>query len=151
MEYFNIDENIIPTILKKVAETAAGNYHEEDISFLIEKGIIYVNGDFQIPADYVVMAGGSRDKNNKHEIIDIPLIREVKKLSLPVIGVETTNAANSYVEFYKKEKLSTIDNVDSIIGQTSLVLVINGKEGHYGLKESANSLMPFSSEEENNR
>ncbi len=118
MEHFGIDENVIPVVLKKIAETTGGKYSADDIAFLIEKGIIYVNGDLQKPADYIVIAGGSRDKNNKHEVIDIPLIKEVKKLSLPLIGVETTTVENSYIELYKKEKLSTVDNVDTIIGQT---------------------------------
>jgi len=153
MEYFGMteDENITPVILKRIAETIAGKDNPDDIAFLIEKGIIYVNGDLQLPADYIVLAGGSSEKNNKHEIVDIPLIKELKKLSLPLIGVETTAVENSYIEIYKREKLSTVDNVDTIIGQTSLVLVINGKEGHYGVKKSANSLMPFLNEEENSR
>lgn len=150
-EYFDIDENINPVILKRIAETTAGKYNADDINFLIEKGIIYVNGDLQKPADYVVIAGGSREKNNRHEVIDIPLIKEVKKLSLPLIGVEITPVENSYIELYKKEKMSTVDNVDTIIGQTSLVLVMTGKEGHYGVKKSANSLMPFVNEEEKSR
>jgi len=153
MEYFGLteSENIIPVILKRIAVTIAGQYDPDDIAFLIEKGIIYVNGDLQQPADYIVLTGGSSEKNNKHEIVDIPLIKELKKLSLPLIGVETTAVENSYIDIYKKEKLSTVDNVDTIIGQTSLVLVINGKEGHYGVKKSANSLMPFLNEEENSR
>lgn len=150
MEYFNIAEreNIIPVILKNLAVTVAGNYNSEDIAFLIEKGIVYINGDLQQPADYVVLAGGSSENNNKHEVIDIPLIKELKKLSLPLVGVETTTVETSYIELYKKQKLSTVDNVDTIIGQTSLILVINGKEGHYGVKKSANSLMPYLNEEE---
>lgn len=151
MEYFDIGENIIPIIFKRIAEATAGKYSADDIAFLIEKGIIYVNGDLQNPADYIVIAGGSRDKNNKHEIIDLPLITEMKKLSLPVIGVENTIVENSYIELYNKEKLSTVDNVDTIIGQTSLVLVMTGKEGHYGVKKSANSLMPFANEEEKSK
>ncbi len=150
MEYFNIAEreNIIPVILKNLAVTVAGNYNSEDIAFLIEKGIVYINGDLQQPADYVVLAGGSSENNNKHEVIDIPLIKELKKLSLPLVGVETTTVETSYIELYKKQKLSTVDNVDTIIGQTSLILVINGKEGHYGVKKSANSLMPYLNEGE---
>jgi len=153
MEYFAVDErdNIIPVILKRIAVTIAGNYNPDDIAFLIEKGIIYVNGDLQQPADYVVLAGGSSEKNNKPEIIDIPLIKELKKLSLPLVGVETTTVETSYIEIYKKQKLSTVDNVDTIIGQTSLILVINGKEGNYGVKKSAQALMPYLNEEENNR
>jgi len=153
MEYFGTTEkeNTIQVIFKKIAESVGGKYEPDDIVFLIEKGIIYVNGDLQHPADYVILTGGSSDKNNKHEMIDIPLIKELKKLSLPMVGVETTNVEISYIDIYKKQQLSTVDNVDTIIGQTSLILVINGKEGHYGVKKSANSLMPYLNKEENAR
>lgn len=143
-------ENIIPSIIKNVSEAAYGKVNKEDLAFLIEKGILYVNGNLENPANYVVIAGGSsRDEgDNRYEAVDIPLIRELKKYSLPVIGVETTDAKISYMEIYKKQNISTVDNVDTIIGQTSLILVMTGKEGHYGVKNSANSLMPFLGEEE---
>ncbi|HQA59745.1 MAG: copper transporter [Tepidanaerobacteraceae bacterium] len=149
-EYFGIADNvnIIQAILKRIAETVGGKYEPDDIAFLIERGIIYVNGDLQQPADYVVLTGGSSKEDNKHEIIDIPLIKELKKLSLPLAGVETTNVEISYIDIYKKQQLSTVDNVDTAIGQTSLVLVIKGKEGHYGVKKSAQALMPYLNEEE---
>ncbi len=152
MTHFKLttEENIIPTIIKKVSEAACGKASKEDLAFLIEKGILYVNGNLENPANYVVIAGGSsRDEgDNRYEAVDIPLIRELKKYSLPVIGVETTDAKISYMEIYKKQNISTVDNVDTIIGQTSLILVMTGKEGHYGVKNSANSLMPFLGEEE---
>jgi len=150
VEYFGLSDggDIIPVILKRIAETVGGKYDPDVISLLKEKGIIYVNGNLQQPADYVVLAGGSSEKSNKHEYIDIPLIKELNKLSLPLVGVETTNVETSYIDIYKKQKLSTVDNVDTIIGQTSLILVINGKEGHYGVKKSANSLIPYLNEEE---
>ena len=152
MAYFKLasKENIIPTIVKNVSDAAYGKANKENLAFLIEKGILYVSGNLETPANYVVIAGGSsRDEgDNRYEAIDIPLIRELKKYSLPVIGVETTDAKISYIEMYKKQNISTVDNVDTIIGQTSLILVMTGKEGHYGVKNSANSLMPFLSEEE---
>ncbi len=149
-EYYDCD-NITSAILGEISRATTGTHNNEGIAFLLEKNIIYVNGDLQIPADYVVIAGGGRENSGKCEIIDIPLIKEMKKLSLPIIGVETTIVENSYIEHYKKEKLSTIDNVDTFIGQTSLILVMNGKEGHFGIKKSANSLMPFMNEGDKNR
>ncbi|GLI52041.1 hypothetical protein TSYNTROOL_21270 [Tepidanaerobacter syntrophicus] len=152
MAYFKLTskENIIPAIVKNVSDAAYGKANKENLAFLIEKGILYVSGNLETPANYVVIAGGSsRDEgDNRYEAIDIPLIRELKKYSLPVIGVETTDAKISYIEMYKKQNISTVDNVDTVIGQTSLILVMTGKEGHYGVKNSANSLMPFLSEEE---
>jgi len=152
MAYFKLTSkgNIIPAIVKNVSDAAYGKANKENVAFLIEKGILYVSGNLETPANYVVIAGGSsRDEgDNRYEAIDSPLIRELKKYSLPVIGVETTDAKISYIEMYKKQNISTVDNVDTVIGQTSLILVMTGKEGHYGVKNSANSLMPFLSEEE---
>lgn len=149
MNYFGVNnKNIAPTVVKKIAEAVAGNGKFEDIKFLQEKEFIQIAGDFDVSPDFVIIAGGSKDNNNKWEIIDIPLIKELKKQYINVIGVENSDVANSYMDYYKSQKISTIDNVDTIIGQTSLVLVMTGKEGNFGIKKSAQSLMPFMNEEE---
>lgn len=142
------NQDIASFIVKIVAgDVASGKV--ENINYLREKGFIETQDTFAGPVNYVVMAGGSREKTNKHEIVDIALIREFKKRSIPVVGVETVDAANSYMDYYKGEKISTVDNVDTVIGQTSLVLVISGKKGNFGVKKTASALMPFVSEEGN--
>jgi len=62
------------------------------------------------------------------------------------VGIELSTAANSYMGLYKKQKISTVDNVDSIIGQTSLIQILTGREGNFGIKETADSLMPSQNE-----
>lgn len=147
--YLNTKENnLIPVILKKITEVLTGKNSLENLELLKEKGLIYVNGAFDGHADHVVLAGGSKEKTNRYELIDLPLIREIKKHSIPIVGVEVSDAQVSYMDYYKKEKLSTVDNIDTIIGQTSLILVMTGKEGNYGIKKTASALMPFVSEEE---
>ena len=96
----------------------------------------------------MIIAGGSKQKTEKINIIDLPLIRELKNYSVPVVGAEDSNVVNSYIEYYKKEKISTVDNIDNVIGQTSIILIIEGREGNYGIKKSAESLMPLLSQEE---
>ena len=154
LDYFSREDisgeiqDINSLIVDIFASALTRNENLEDIYFLQEKGYIDTNGDFSAPADYVVLAGGSREDIKKANIIDIPLIRAFKKSSTPVIGVEAHDVAKSYMEIYKKQKISTVDNIDSIIGQTSMVLIINGAEGNYGIKESATSLMPMIDGEE---
>ena len=83
--------------------------------------------------------------------MDKVIVEIAESYNIPVLGVEKLHVDFSYIPRYQTLGISTVDNVDTIIGQTSLVLVINGKEGHYGVKKSANSLMPFLNEEENSR
>lgn len=143
------DQDLSTIIVQKISEALAENTGFEDLDFLQEKGLIDSVGSFEGPVDYVIIAGGSNEETNKYEIVDIPLIKEFKKRSIPVIGVESSDVVYSYIDFYKKEKISTVDNVDDIIGQTSLVFVMTGMDGNYGIKKTANSLMPILSEEEN--
>jgi hypothetical protein len=120
----------------------------EDIQYLTENGFLHTLGSFEHSIDYVVIAGGSKEASEKINLIDLPIIRELKRYSIPVIGVELSSVENSYIDLYKREKISTVDNVDSIIGKTSMVLVLEGREGNYGIKESAESLMPVLNQEE---
>lgn len=132
-------------ISQKVAEALVGG-KTQDLEYLQQMGYIDVTGDFSSPPNYVVLCGGNEEKTVKGDIVDVPLIKKLKDLKLTVIGVETSGTANSYIELYKKQKISTIDNVDTTMGQTSLVLVLKGKQGHFGTKPTAQSLMPVLNE-----
>lgn len=119
-------------------------YGETDgLSYLRQQGLVEISGIFDTPPDFVIIAGGNNTATDKPELVDVPLIRELKKRALPIVGVESSQVEYSYMDHYKKERISTVDNVDTIIGRTSLVLVMTGKEGNYGVKASANTLLPL--------
>src|SRR6266704_1829003 len=57
---------------------------------------------------------------------------------VPVVGVETTDASQSTVKAFKRNGISTVDDVDDPIGRFTLSLLLDGaKAGHYGVKPSA--------------
>src|SRR5699024_5628329 len=111
---------------------------------LEEIGIISLDGDYNSNIDYFIVAGGgtSEDEENMIEKIDLPLIDAIKEYIIPVVGIEHSEVENSYIGNYKSEDISTIDNVDTIMGQYSLIEVIDGENGNYGIKESAKDLTP---------
>ena len=74
--------------------------------------------------------------------IDIPIIKKVKQNNIPIIGVEQSIVKYSYIDTYKRQKISTIDNVDTMIGHYSLIEVLQGNYGNFGIKPSANRLIP---------
>jgi len=72
------------------------------------------------------------------------IIDTAKALDKQVIGIEKENTNFSYMEAYKKFRISTVDNVNSNIGKVSLVLAMEGRPGHYGVKATAEEITPKS-------
>jgi hypothetical protein len=66
------------------------------------------------------------------------LLSGLSDSGLPVVGVETTTAAESAVADYRREGASTVDDIETIAGRLALALLLaGGQPGHYGVKESA--------------
>lgn len=43
---------------------------------------------------------------------------------------------------YQHNHISTVDNIDTVPGQMAMVLALNGQSGHYGIKSTAQKLLP---------
>jgi len=92
--------------------------------------------------DYVVIFDGSyKDINKKAELVEL-IIEEMEKNKIPFVAVERSNSKYSAIPFYKDLGVSTVDNIETKIGQISMLMLINGNEGNYGEKETADKLMP---------
>ncbi len=61
----------------------------------------------------------------------------------PAVGVENADAAVSAVGTYRKHSLSSVDDLNTAAGRLALaVLLANGQPGNYGVKQSADDLLP---------
>lgn len=61
---------------------------------------------------------------------------------VPAIGVEKVDAEPSSISFFRGNDLTTVDNVDLVSGRLALVLALLGAEGDFGVKGSADRLLP---------
>src|SRR4051812_34395831 len=62
---------------------------------------------------------------------------------VPVVGVERSDSDSSQIGFYDSEGLgATVDSVDLVSGRVALAYALNGSEGDYGIKASADRLLP---------
>ena len=114
---------------------------------LEELGIIKINkfDDNYKTLDSLVLAGGNNNSkdNNKLKGVDIPLIKYFKQNKIYTLGVEQLEVEHSYISSYIENKIPTIDNINQGTGKLSLVLSLQKKlGGHYGVTESAQSLIP---------
>jgi hypothetical protein len=62
---------------------------------------------------------------------------------VPVVGVERSEEQSSRISIYKARGLSSVDSVDTAIGRVALaVLLAGGEEGQYGMKPTADAVLP---------
>ena len=60
----------------------------------------------------------------------------------PAVGVETSGAEPSSVSFFNGNDLTSVDDVDLPAGQVAMVFGLLGAEGSFGVKGSADRLLP---------
>ncbi|HEX4115806.1 MAG TPA: copper transporter [Solirubrobacteraceae bacterium] len=70
------------------------------------------------------------------------LIAGVAATGVPVVGVELRSTEPSQIPWYKAEKLASVDDMDTIAGRTALAFALAGDHGAYGVKSTADALLP---------
>jgi hypothetical protein len=65
------------------------------------------------------------------------LVRGLRAQDLPVVGVETTDAESSQIEWFKDHELSSVDDLDDPIGRAAVVFALAGERGSFGVKATA--------------
>lgn len=60
----------------------------------------------------------------------------------PVVAVERSGVADSSIPFFEPLDVASVDSVDFKSGQVALVFALLGAEGSFGVKETADSLLP---------
>jgi hypothetical protein len=66
------------------------------------------------------------------------LLGGLRESGVPVVGVETTSETDSAIDLYRRQGVSSVDDVETLAGRVALALLLAGGEpGHYGVKDSA--------------
>ncbi|NMB26665.1 MAG: copper transporter [Tissierellia bacterium] len=134
---------LIASSIEELTKSLVTGEETEFVKKLIEKNFVDVVGVIDQPIDYVIVAGGSiREDKERLTLIDQIIVNTVKNMDRSVVGIEKLKSNYSYMETYKSFRISTIDNVDTSIGKVSLILTMEGRPGHYGLKQTAEELVP---------
>jgi len=117
----------------------------DSITFLHTLGIIKssADSDYQLPVDTVLVVGGMGPSDDASpERIDLPLIGELLRLGIRVVGCESSRSSRSSIPLYKSKGISTVDNADTLAGRMSVVLCMAGATGNFGVKDTADRTWP---------
>ncbi len=70
------------------------------------------------------------------------LLQGMTATRTPVVGIETSTTEPSSVSFFQGNDLASVDNVEQAAGQLALVFSLLGAKGSFGVKGSADQLLP---------
>jgi Copper transport outer membrane protein, MctB len=70
------------------------------------------------------------------------LIAGVSSEGVPAVGVELNSTEPSQVPWYEAENLASVDDLETIAGRAALAFALAGDHGTYGVKSTADALLP---------
>jgi hypothetical protein len=80
-----------------------------------------------------------REKANQ---LEAALMSGITATRVPAVGVETSSDDSSSISFFQSSDLASVDDLDLPAGKLSMVFAMLGAEGSFGVKGSADRLLP---------
>lgn len=80
-----------------------------------------------------------REKTNQ---LETALMNGVTATRRPAVGVETSSDDSSSISFFQSNGLASVDDVDLTAGKLATVFALLGADGSFGVKGSADQLLP---------
>jgi len=74
--------------------------------------------------------------------LESTLLSGMTATRVPAVGIEATTTEPSSISFFQSNDLSSVDDVDSTAGRLAFVFAMLGAEGSFGVKGSADRLLP---------
>ncbi len=84
---------------------------------------------------------GSVQRGNAGRL-EAALLAGVTGTRTPAVGVEVTGAEPSSISFFNGNDLASVDDIDLTAGRVATVLALLGAEGSFGIKGTADRLLP---------
>ena len=97
----------------------------------------------------VVLYRAARDENAptaaETKAFEQGLVDGLTSGGTQVVGVESSTTAPSQIRWFNQRRLASVDNLDQPVGQAALVFTLAGANGAYGIKDTAQALLPNAS------
>lgn len=87
-------------------------------------------------------SGMSAEERTGADALAAGLLNGAQAAGAPVVGVELTGAQPSQIAWYSGRRVSSVDDLDAPAGQAALIYALAGAHGAFGVKPTADSLLP---------
>ncbi len=81
-------------------------------------------------------------QRSKANQLESALMGGITATRTPAVGIEATSSEPSSVSFFQSNDLSSVDDFDLTAGRLAMVFAMLGAEGSFGVKGSADRLLP---------
>jgi hypothetical protein len=87
-------------------------------------------------------SGMTAEETEASAAFESGLVAGVKAVGVPAVGVELSNTEPSQIPWFKSQGISSVDDLDTLAGQAALIYALTGSRGAFGVKSTADSLLP---------
>jgi hypothetical protein len=95
-------------------------------------------GDFADPVDGVVVIRSAEPQEGPTSRFLAGLYQGLNSTGVPAVGVEPTRVEQSAIPVFQRYRLSTVDGIDTPLGELALVLLLaEADPGDYGVRDTA--------------
>lgn len=84
----------------------------------------------------------SAEESEASSAFESGLLAGIGAVGVPAVGVELTETEPSQVSWYRGKAISSVDDLDTLAGRTALAYALAGDRGTFGVKSTADSLLP---------
>jgi Copper transport outer membrane protein, MctB len=87
--------------------------------------------------------GSESDRDREaRDALEAGLLDGIHATHVPAVGVERSDADQSSVSLFDSHGLPTVDDLDLISGRVAMVFALLGAGGNFGIKSTADQLLP---------
>lgn len=146
--YYDLSEGSEQETLQRVlaqslTQLLQGQGNEALVDFLQNNGIVRLSGDYTAVVDRIVFLGGTDNPSLfPADGFDAALLQQLLNEAPRVVVAETSKIGYSGMKVYQSFQVFTVDHIDLNAGRLSLVGVLKGESGHFGIKDTATSFAP---------
>jgi copper transport outer membrane protein MctB len=141
--------SVNPDLLGPFAERMGGQLVTSGKLIAQERPVLMrsFSGDLGVLDGVVVVRSNSRpqesdDQKGTTDTLENGLVSGLNRTTVPVVGVEQLDTDPSQISWYRNRGLASVDSIDEISGRAALVFALAGADGAFGLKSSAEALLP---------
>lgn len=133
-------EKLTQAVAARLGVEIGGTSSRKPLKILTDLGIVETSGEGTLPVSAVVIVDGGGEKLVGDWLV--PLSESLRRLSVPVVVVGSSTSPADNLALFRRSGVSTVNNVDTIPGQFTLVQVLRGNRGDYGVGSSGGLLLP---------